>query len=65
MSVNFKQLKELCEQAKSGKNIKNYVKYEVPEFRLMIGKQHRELSESELINRDYYQGRFSSRIKGK
>ncbi len=66
VSVNFKQLKELCEQAKSGKkNIKNYVKYEVPEFKLMIGKQHRELSESELINRDYYQGRFSSKNKRK
>ena len=31
----------------------------------MLGKEHRELSESELLNRDYYQGRFSSKEKNK
>jgi len=66
VSVNFNQLKNLCYLAKSSKgNIKEYIKKEVPEFKIMLGKEHRELSESELLNRDYYQGRFSSKEKNK
>ncbi len=66
VSVNYNQLKNLCYLAKSSKsNVKEYIKKEVPEFKIMMGKEHRELSESELLNRDYYQGRFSSKEKNK
>lgn len=66
VSVNFDQLRELVKLAKSSKkNIKQYVLKEIPEYKKMIGSEHRELSESELLNRDYYQGRFSSKHKKK
>jgi hypothetical protein len=32
---------------------------------MMQGKKFRELSDTELLNRDYYQGRFSSKDKRK
>ena len=30
----------------------------------MIGQPTRELSHTELLNRDYYRGRFASRVDG-
>jgi hypothetical protein len=48
------------------KEINFYVKKNIPEFNLMLGKEFRELSDTELLNRDYYQGRFSGKTnKGK
>ena len=65
VSVNFKQLKNLVEMCKQKKNVlSKYVKKNIPEFKLMKGSQNRELSDSELLNRDYYKGRFST-IKNK
>ena len=50
VSVNFDQLCELVKLAKSSKkNIKQYVLKEIPEYKKMIGSEHRELSESELL----------------
>ncbi len=31
-----------------------------PDWRTMTGSQHRDLTESELLNRDYYRGRFAT-----
>lgn len=38
---------------------------EVPEFPKMLGEETRELSREELLNRDYYRGRFCNHIEGK
>ena len=36
----------------------------IPEKKIMLGNEIRELSDIELLNRDYYQGRFASKING-
>jgi sialic acid synthase SpsE len=33
---------------------------EHPDWKIMLGQQRRELSDNELLNRDYYRGRFAS-----
>lgn len=66
VSVNPKQLKELITLSKlKKKDINLYIKQNVPEFLMMQGKKFRELSDTELLNRDYYQGRFASKDKRK
>lgn len=42
-----------------------YVKAEIPELDRMIGRERRELSHTEVLNRDYYRGRFASKIDGR
>ena len=67
MSVNFKQLKSLVTEAKKNvKEIKKYFKNKNNLLKIMHGNPQRELSEMELLNRDYYKGRFASKNpKGK
>ena len=67
VSVNFNQLKSLVIQAKKNKKeIRNIFKKKENVLRKMHGNAFRELSESELLNRDYYKGRFALKgIKGK
>jgi len=36
------------------------VKSEIPEWQTMLGVPQRELSHKEMLNRDYYRGRFAS-----
>jgi N,N'-diacetyllegionaminate synthase len=38
----------------------NYIKEKIPEFSSMIGNSERVLSHAELLNRDYYRGRFAA-----
>ena len=60
VSVNFNQLKSLVIQArKNKKEIKNIFKKKDNLLKKMYGNPFRELSESELLNRDYYKGRFA------
>ena len=63
VSANHKELKELVELSKLPKDdLQNYVKEKIPELKnVMLGKSNRELSDLELLNRDYYQGRFASK----
>tara|TARA_B100000989_G_C19525694_1_gene466742 strand:+ start:2482 stop:3426 length:945 start_codon:yes stop_codon:yes gene_type:complete len=67
VSVNFNQLKNLVNQAKKNKNeLKKIFKNKKNILKKMCGNPYRELSESELLNRDYYKGRFASKdSKGK
>ena len=37
-----------------------YIKANIPEYEAMLGSELRELSDPELLNRDYYRGRFAS-----
>ena len=63
VSANPKQLKDislLCKMNK--KEIDDYVEVNVKELEIMKGNSIRELSDIELLNRDYYQGRFASKI---
>jgi len=64
VSANPKQLKELVKLCKlKRKDINLYIKKNIPEALIMKGKEFRELTDIELLNRDYYQGRFSGKIK--
>ncbi len=66
VSVNFNQLKSLVIQAKKNiKEIKRNFNKKKDLLKTMHGNPLRELSEIELLNRDYYKGRFAMRdIKG-
>lgn len=66
VSIHPGQLKELVEFSKlSPEDQKLFVKENIPEFDSMIGQETRDLSEEELKNRDYYRGRFVSKVDGK
>ena len=65
VSINPEQLASLVTFAKmSDEELKAYVKQEIPEFNLMIGEEKRTLSKEEELNRDYYRGRFASKVDG-
>ena len=65
VSIRPAELKELVELSKMGETeLKDYVAREIPEFPGMLGVEHRPLSDVELLNRDYYRGRFASRLGG-
>lgn len=65
VSINPDQLAELVTLAKMDRNqLKDYVKREVGDFGMMIGSGHRDLTQAELMNRDYYRGRFASKVDG-
>ena len=64
VSITPALLAELVELSKTpADDLANYVRREIPEANSMIGCEHRELTHSELLNRDYYRGRFASRVK--
>jgi N,N'-diacetyllegionaminate synthase len=64
VSANPKQLRELVRLAGMTKSeLQSHVKSEVPEFDAMLGSERRELSATELLNRDYYRGRFASKSR--
>ncbi|HEY62611.1 MAG TPA: general stress protein [Anaerolineae bacterium] len=63
VSINSEQLAELVNFAKmSNEDLLDYVVREIPEFDTMIGKVQRQLSHEEELNRDYYRGRFASKV---
>lgn len=64
ISINKLQLKKLCNYAKMDKNeLLELVKKEVPEFELISKeKLNLELSPEEILNRNYYKGRFASKV---
>ena len=63
VSVNLQQLRELVRVSRMEKEeLRSFVRKHVQEFELMLGSETRELSHTELLNRDYYRGRFASRL---
>ena len=61
VSLNPKELKLLCDISKKPKKeINEYIKENIKEFDQLKGLKKRELSSDELLNRDYYRGRFAS-----
>lgn len=66
ISINTEQLKELarfCRLPQSEQ--KKIIDAEIPEWRIIIGSEKRELTHAEMLNRDYYRGRFASFVNGK
>ena len=65
VSASPDQLKKISEICKMKDNILNqYIDENIPEKEVMLGKEIRELSDTEILNRDYYQGRFASKVNG-
>jgi len=66
VSIDSQQLKALVEYSRMKKSeLEYYVQKRIPEFNLMLGIEHPKLSDEELLNRDYYRGRFASRVEDK
>ena len=62
VSVNPSQLRELSNLTKFSKNqLMNYIKDKKTNYKILKGMANRDLSDLELLNRDYYQGRFASK----
>lgn len=65
VSINPQQLKELVEFSnQKPEEIMDYVKQNIPNWEITQGKEKRELTHGELLNRDYYRGRFASKVNG-
>lgn len=65
VSIRPNELRELAEFAKlSRADREKEVRRTVPEFESMIGSPRRTLSHEELLNRDYYRGRFATHVNG-
>ena len=66
VSVNPSQLKQLRQAVDSpNSEILKYIKkkYKKVELSKILGSSNRELTNEEMLNRDYYQGRFTSKTK--
>lgn len=62
VSANPQQLKEIVELSKSSKeDIKKYIDRNIDNYEILLGMENRDLSDVELLNRDYYQGRFATK----
>jgi sialic acid synthase SpsE len=65
VSVNPEQLKSLIDLSKlSIEDMELYLRERIPDFEKCLGSDSGELSYEELMNRDYYRGRFADRIDG-
>jgi sialic acid synthase SpsE len=61
VSINQKQLKELVDFSRLNINERlEKLDNESPDWRVVLGERSRGLSNAELLNRDYYRGRFAS-----
>lgn len=63
VSIDPSQLQELVVFGKLSKEEQmDYVRREIPEWDDMQGSRTRQLSDEEMLNRDYYRGRFASKV---
>lgn len=66
VSIRPEHLREIVQFSKLTKeDQKQYIAEHVPEFGSMLGLERRPLSDAELLNRDYYRGRFATHVNGK
>lgn len=64
VSITPAMLQELSLFAKLSKDEqKTIVEKEIPERKIMLGAQERDMTHTEMLNRDYYRGRFASLVK--
>lgn len=65
VSITPEQLKELVRFANLSKDEqKRILEEEIPHWREALGHPNREMTHTEMLNRDYYRGRFASNIGG-
>jgi sialic acid synthase SpsE len=65
VSINPAQLKTLSDLAHAtAEDRAAFVKENVGDFAEMLGVARRELTHAELLNRDYYRGRFATHVNG-
>lgn len=65
VSIGPDHLKQLVEFSCWDRDSQSeWVKEQIPEYKLMLGSSTRKLTETELLNRDYYRGRFASHLNG-
>jgi N,N'-diacetyllegionaminate synthase len=65
VSINPSQLKELNEFSKlSRREMMEIINNGYPNWINCIGKPYRDLSSAEILNRDYFRGRFASLVDG-
>ena len=63
VSINPTQLGHLVKFSRLDPKIQaEFVRMEIPEFEKTLGNRTRTLSHEEELNRDYYRGRFASRV---
>lgn len=63
VSITPALLRELSSFAKLSKEEQAArVEKEIPGWRMLVGSKDREMTHTEMLNRDYYRGRFSSRV---
>ena len=65
VSINPEQLKHLVDYSKFNHDELFKLVENIPNYNDMLGSKTHSLSEEELLNRDYYRGRFASKINGK
>ena len=65
VSVNPEQLKNIVDYSKYNLDELSKLIQNIPDYDKMLGSKTHSLSEEELLNRDYYRGRFASKINGK
>ena len=65
ISINPEQLKEIVGFAKQKpEEVMEYVTKNIPNWKQSLGEEKRDLTHEELLNRDYYRGRFASKVDG-
>ena len=65
VSVNPEQLENIVDYSKYNHDELSKLVKNIPDYDKMLGSKTHSLSEEELLNRDYYRGRFASKINGK
>ena len=64
VSANPNQLREIVNLSKSSKeDIKKYIDENIDDYTILHGAENRDMTDVELLNRDYYQGRFATKDK--
>lgn len=64
VSANPNQLNEIVNLSKSSKqDIKKYIDDNISDYKILLGSENRDMTDVELLNRDYYQGRFATKDK--
>lgn len=65
VSITQALLKELAAFAKMPRDVQmREIEKEIPDWQIMVGFRRREMTHTEMLNRDYYRGRFASFVDG-
>ena len=65
VSINPDHVRELADFAKRPREERMaLVEKEIPDWRVMLGLPTRDMTHTEMLNRDYYRGRFASNVNG-